>query len=271
MFHAQPLRHITMREIGEFAVPDRAIAIWWLGQSTFVFKSPCGTIAVLDPYLTDACDNSTVDIMCKRNFPSPLEPEDLVGIDLYFVTHSHRDHLDNQTLARYRNAGGKGPYLAPADAYKKLLSLGVPKEEAVMTWPNKVHTFGDLLLRTTFAIPYASDDMTHVGYVLRVKKGPCVYVTGDTAYEEVIGTSVAEQKPDVMITVINDAFRNLGPANAARLAKQINPKVAIPCHYDLMPDNMEYPRVFRTNLLQLGMADRYRELEHAVPYVYPEE
>jgi L-ascorbate 6-phosphate lactonase len=43
-----------MRQIREFSVPKNSIALWWFGQSGYIFKSPEGTLASVDLYLTDS-------------------------------------------------------------------------------------------------------------------------------------------------------------------------------------------------------------------------
>ena len=58
------------------------------------------------------------------------------------MTHSHGDHLDPETLAGYRAAGGRGPYLAPAGDGREAPQLGVPPDQILMTWPNKTCTVG---------------------------------------------------------------------------------------------------------------------------------
>jgi L-ascorbate 6-phosphate lactonase len=125
-------------------------------------------------------------------------------------------------------------------------------------------------MRGTFAIPFGADDMTHMGYIVKVATGPTVYFTGDTRYHEVLASCVAHHKPDVLVTVINP-FANLDPGQAARLAKEIDAKVVIPCHYDLFPDNSLPPRLLRSNLIVFGIGDRYRELKHGEVYAYPEK
>ncbi|HZM02032.1 MAG TPA: hypothetical protein VFC44_03325 [Candidatus Saccharimonadales bacterium] len=70
--------------------------------------------------------------------------------------------------------------------------------------------------------------------------------------------------------VINSAFCNLGPAEAALLAQELDVKVVIPCHHDLFMDNCQPPQMLRTNLKILGLGDRYRLLTHGVCYLYPE-
>jgi L-ascorbate metabolism protein UlaG (beta-lactamase superfamily) len=72
-----------------------------------------------------------------------------------------------------------------------------------------------------------------------------------------------------MVTVINGAFRNLGPAEAARLAKQLDVKIVIPCHHDMFHDNCQPPQMLRTNLIMEGIGDRYRLLERGRAYNFP--
>ena len=263
---------LTAESFRAHRVPAGAVTLWWLGQGGYVIKSPGGKLVVIDPYLSNSCRaiGESVGLNFDRLVPSPLTPAELVGIDLYAMTHSHGDHLDPETLAGYRAAGGQGPFLAPAETAEKLATLGVPPDQIWMTWPNKVHTLGDLQIRATFAIPYGDDDLTHVGYLVRVQGGPAVYFTGDTAYHEVLALGVRPHQPDILVAVVNGAFRNLAPADAAQLAKELNVKVAIPCHYDLFPDNSLPPQLLRTNLLMQGLADRYRQLQHGQPYTFPE-
>ncbi len=250
--------------------PAGAITLWWLGQAGFIFKSPAGKIAALDPYLSNSCkaigDQYGFDM--DQQVPPPIAPADLQGIDAYLLTHSHQDHLDPETLAAYRAAGGRGPWIAPAESCEKLRSLGVPPTEINLIWPNKEIEIGDLRIRATFAIPFAGDDLTHVGYLVSIADGPKFYFTGDTAYHEVLAIAAAPHQPDVLVTVINGAFRNLGPAEAALLAKQLGVKVVIPCHHDLFRDNCQPPQMLHTNLKLQSLGGCYRLLRQGEPFDY---
>ena len=264
---------LTMEELRAYQVQPGALTVWWLGQAGFLLKSPQGTLVAIDPYLSNACkaDGARMGVDADRRFPPPITPQQLVGLDLIALTHSHPDHMDTETLAAYRAAGGEGPYLAPPETWEKLQKeVGVSEQQIIMMWPNKEHTVGDLVMRATFALAPMSDDMTHVGYLVSVQGGPTFYFTGDTGYEELVAVGVRDHRPDVMFTVINGAFRNLGPAEAARLAKQIDVKVVIPCHYDLLPCTPMSPQLLHTNLVFEGIGNRYRVIDHVRPYTYPE-
>jgi L-ascorbate 6-phosphate lactonase len=263
---------LTMQQLRCFRVPQGSLTLWWLGQAGFIVKSPGGKIVAIDPYLSNSCKaiGEQIGFDMDRLVPPPMGPSDLVGIDAYAITHSHQDHLDPQTLEPYRAAGGTGPYVAPPETIEKLHALGVPASQTVMIWPNKSFTVGDVMLRATFAIPLAGDDLTHVGYLISVQNGPKVYLTGDTGYHDLLGRSVGQHKPDIVATVINGSFRNLAPAEAAQLAKEIDPKVVIPCHYDLFRDNQQAPHMLRASLHMLGIGEKYRLVEHGKPFTYPE-
>lgn len=154
--------------ISSCSVPPGKIALWWLGQATFIVKSPGGTIVVIDPYLTNSCKESAAasGFNMDRRFPVQIEPGELKDAAIV-LTHSHDDHCDRATIELYREAGGKGSYIAPGETMEKLMGMGVPRGVILLTWPNKEHRLGDLRLKGTFAIPYWNDDLTHVGYMLQ--------------------------------------------------------------------------------------------------------
>ncbi len=258
---------------GDFLVPAGRIALWWLGQAGFVVKSPGGIVAALDPYLSNSCkavgDGAGFDM--DRMLPPPLAVTGLAGIDRYCVTHSHQDHLDPETIKPFFTVDDRAKFIAPAESAEKLALIGVPPDRIEMTWPNKTTTVGDLSIRATFAIPFGGDDLTHVGYLISVDGGPRIYFTGDTAYHDVLVAGMAPFRPDVLVTVINGAFRNMGPADAATLAARLGVKVVIPCHHDLFRDNLQPPQMLRTNLRLLGMDHAYRLLKHGEVFMFPEK
>jgi L-ascorbate 6-phosphate lactonase len=264
------MKRFTMKEIKACRVPRGALTVWWLGQAGFIFKSPQGKVVTLDPYLSNSCKaiGEQNDFRMDRLVPPPIAAKDLVGIDGYLITHSHQDHLDPQTIGPYRKAGGYGPFIAPPEASERLHSLGVPEADIKMIWPNKIFTIGDLTIRATFAIPFGGDDLTHVGYLVFVKRGPTLYFTGDTAYHDLLADAVKPHKPDVMAVVINGAFRNLGPAEAALLAKRLGVKRVVPCHHDMFKDNCQPPQMLHTNLKLQGMGDAYQLLEQGVGFTF---
>ena len=257
---------LTLLQVRAHPTPAGQVTLWWLGQAGFIVKSPGGTVIALDPYLSNSCKaiGEAAGFDMNRLVPPPLAAAELAGVDAYLMTHSHQDHCDPETLAASRAAGGRGPYVAPAETVEKLRGLGVPEIELNMIWPNRSLQFGDVTVRATFAIPFAGDDLTHVGYLVSIENGPKVYFTGDTAWHDLLAEAVAPHRPDVLVAVINPAFRNLSPAEAALLARRLDVKAVIPCHHDLFSDNCQPPQMLHTNLKLQGMGDRYRLLRHGL-------
>jgi L-ascorbate 6-phosphate lactonase len=262
---------LTFSDVERLHVPAGSIALWWLGQSGYLIKSPGGRVIVIDPYLSNSCKaiGESIGVNMDRMVPIPMRPGELAGVGMYVMTHSHQDHLDPETVAGFLQAGGNAPFVAPVETVERLKSLGISADRCEVVWPNKVIQHGDLEVRATFAIPLGGDDLNHVGFLLSVAGGPRVYLTGDTAYHPVLAAAMLPHKPDVLIAVVNGAFRNMNPAEAAQLAKELDVRVVIPCHYDLFPDNSVPPRLLRTNLVIAGVdTDRYRELTHGEPFLF---
>jgi L-ascorbate 6-phosphate lactonase len=257
-----------VEEIEHHTVAIGSMALWWLGQASFILKSPQGITVAIDPYLTNSCKEGAAQagFDCSRKFPPPIQPEEL-AVDVIALTHSHQDHCDPETIMRHRASGFRGPYVAPGETMEKLLTLGLPTGEIALSWPNKEHRFGDLRLKSTLAISPAGDDVTHTGYLIFVDSGPTIYFTGDTDYHDVL-EYIAGYQPEVMVAVINGAFHNLGPNEATKLTQKLDPKVVIPCHYDLFPDNSIEPRLFRACLHNAGISDKYVELKYGKVFIY---
>ncbi len=256
-----------MRDIRAFPVEKGSVAIWWLGQNGFLFKSPEGTIAGVDLYLTDSCAalGEQAGINLARAVPVMIRPEDL-DIDLFACTHNHQDHTDPETIRQLRNKD-TFTFLGPHPSCEIFEKEGVESGRIQPAWPQCQFEFRDLRLRGMFALPTDTTDLNHMGFLLQFGNGPKIYITGDTDYTELLHEA-ADHKPDMLITCINGGFNNLSHFEAARLAASIRPKVAIPCHYDMFPDNSVDPRQFRASLTLQAPGVAYQELEHGTPFLF---
>jgi L-ascorbate 6-phosphate lactonase len=252
-------------EIHGFEVPAGSVALWFLGQNGWVLKSPGGFTVAVDPYLSDLCKGRRPNLDQARQVPVYIEPAAL-KVDLLACTHSHLDHACPVTIAGGRKAGTRR-FLGPAETLTVFEKAGVPADERIPFWPNHVLRFADLTFTGTFALPTDHTDLTHMGFIIAVRDGPVLYITGDTADTPILRTA-ARHRPDLMIVCINAGFRNLSHWQAAELVRDIDPETAIPCHYDMFPDNTCPPHMFRASLAVLGIEEKYRLLQHATPFVY---
>lgn len=254
-----------MREIREFPVPRGAVGIWWLGQNGFLFKSPEGTIAGVDLYLTNSCDGLVPGVDLSRQVPVLIPPGEIEA-DILACTHNHQDHTDPETIRGLRNKDAIR-FVGPPPSCAVFQAEGVESGRITAAWPLCDLEFKDLRLRGTFALPTDDSDLNHMGFVLQFGAGPRIYITGDTADHELLA-SAARFEPELMITVINGGFNNLSHWEAAGLAAKIKPRAAVPCHYDMFPDNSVPPGQFRAALGLRAPEVRYQELKHGEPFLF---
>ena len=254
-----------MQQIRDFQVPKKAVAMWWLGQSGYIFKSPEGTTASTDLYLTDSCAALSTDLDLSRRVPVLIEPEDL-NIDIFCCTHNHQDHTDPETIRRLRNKDTTH-FVGPQPSCSVFRTEKIEGGRIVPSWPDCELEFKDLKIKGTFAMPTDTTDLNHMGFVFQFGNGPKVYVTGDTAYTELL-LGAARHSPDLMITVINAGFNNISHFEAADIAGKIKPKAAIPSHYDMFRDNAVDPKQFRASLKLKAEGVGYQELKHGEPFVF---
>ncbi len=254
-----------MSAIRTFAVPRNSVALWWLGQNGYIFKSPEGTLVSVDLYLTDCCEKKYPGLDLRRQIPVLIPPSE-VNVDVYTCTHSHSDHCDPETIEGLRNKDAIA-FVGSGECEALYRGAKIESGRIHTVWPRAVFETKDLRLSATFALPTDETDLNHVGFVLQFGNGPKIYITGDTDHHPLL-YSAAEHQPDLLITCINGGFNNLSHWEAADVAAKIKPKMAIPCHYDMFRDNSVDPHQFRVALKQLSPDTAYQELQHGVPFIF---
>lgn len=254
-----------MDRIRNFPVPKKSVAIWWLGQSGYIFKTPERTLAGVDLYLTNSCAGLYKEIDLSRQVPVLIQPQEL-DIDVFICTHNHQDHTDPETIRGLRNKDTM-QFVGPHPSCAIFRAEHVEESRIVPSWPDCGIEFRDLGIRGTIAIPTDDTDLNHMGYVFQFGSGPKIYITGDTDFHELL-FSAAKHSPELLITCINGGFNNLSHWEAAGLASRIHPRAAIPCHYDMFPDNSVDPKQFEAALHMKAPDVRYQELIHGEPLVF---
>ncbi len=254
-----------MEEIAKFDVPERGMAIWFLGQNGWIVKSPGGTVIAVDPYLSDAIKGRRPDLDTARQVPVPIPPHRL-KVDLYLCTHSHADHACAETIAGSRKAGTRH-FAGPVETHPLFARAGVAAEDRHVTYPKQVYVIGDVRITGTFALPTDATDLNHMGFVIAVRGGPRFYITGDSAPSALL-RSAKEHAPQIMAVCINGGYGNLSHWEAAELVRDIDPELALPCHFDMFADNSCPPHLFGASLTILGIGEKYRLPGYSEPVVY---
>jgi L-ascorbate 6-phosphate lactonase len=256
-----------MQSIRDFRVKSDEIAIWFMGQNGFVLKDCSDLLIGIDLYLTDSCAITFAHwpFRLNRQLPIFVEPEDL-RIDIFVTTHSHQDHADPETIRRMNKA--KTTFIGPYDSLRIYRESGVPDSSQQLVHPGQIMDLSATVqMQATFALPTDATDLNHTGVLLDFANGVRFYNTGDTAYAEHLST-LLPNGVDVCTICINGGFRNLAAGQAAAVVNAIQPRVVIPCHYDMMVNNVGSPQMFRAALELAGSTAEFVVLPYYEPWIY---
>ena len=200
-----------------------------------------------------------------RQLPIFIEPEDL-DIDVFVTTHSHDDHADPETLRRMNKQHTQ--FIGPFNSIQVYRKCGVPESCMQIIHPGETVELNDSTsIQATFAIPTDATDLNHTGVLCRFSNGLTFYSTGDTAYADVLG-ALLPVEVDVCAICINGGFHNLAPLEAANLIRQIRPRLVVPCHYDMMVNNVGSPAMFRVALDLVGCNALFKMMSYYEPWLY---
>lgn len=241
--------HAANRKDGNFR-------LWWLGQSGFLLQWD-GVHVLLDPYLSESLTRkySQTDKPHVRMTELVVDPVRLSFVDIAASTHNHTDHLDAETL---------GPILAANPNVK--LVIGEANREFVAqrlkSDPAKPVGLDDGTSAEISGIRFHGVASAHealerdeqgrskyLGYVLEFG-GWRLYHSGDTVRYEGMAEKLRPFQVDAALLPINGRKPerrvpgNLFGREAAQLAKDIQAKLAIPCHFEMFEFNTAPPDDF---------------------------
>lgn len=256
-----------MRSIRNFQVPEGSLAIWYLGQNGFILKDALSPLIGIDLYLTNSCAEDFKDLPFRldRQLPIFIAPEDL-DVDVVVTTHSHQDHADAATIRRMPKPEHV-LFVGPFDSCRVYERCGVLKRSCRLLHPGETLKLGTTSLTATFALPTDNMDLNHTGVLVAFSNGITFFNTGDTAWAERL-PSLLPNGVDICAVCINGGFHNLAPEQAAAIVKAVSPRVAVPCHYDMMVNNVGSPGMFRVALERAGVSASFHMLSYYEPWLY---
>ncbi|MBB6053611.1 MBL fold metallo-hydrolase [Armatimonas rosea] len=228
--------------------PD-TLHVWWLGQSGYLVAYN-GTRLLLDPYLSDSLTEkyAATDKPHTRMTERVVAPERLTGITAVTSSHNHTDHLDAQTLLPLFASNPSTRLVVPAENLPFATNRLGESAPVVGLAIGTSTTVGDIRLT---AVPAAHEELLpcYAGFIVQL--GPwTLYHSGDTIPYDGMEALLRPYKVDIAFLPINGRLPerrvsgNLWGDEAARLAKAIGAKCAIPGHYELFAFNTESPERF---------------------------
>jgi L-ascorbate metabolism protein UlaG (beta-lactamase superfamily) len=169
-----------------------------------------------------------VDPFFSEN-PAAAITSDKVVADFILVTHGHHDHLGD-TLAIAKRSGSLVISNGVICSWLRKQGIKVHNQQIGGGFN---HPFG--YLKSTFAIhgstlPDGSDGGNPCGFLLTTGERKKVYIAGDTG---LFGDMklIGEEEIDLAILPIGDNY-TMGPSDALRAVKFLNPRYVIPYHYN---------------------------------------
>lgn len=230
-------------------VSSNQLCLWWLGQSGYSLQWN-GERLLIDPYLSDSLTKKYEhsDKPHVRMSERVMDPELLKGISVVSSSHNHTDHLDAETLVPVLKNNPGIRFVIP-EANRSFVKERVQCE---MNFPvglndGEQYTVGAF---TFYGIPAKHNEIERdeqgrckfMGYVISF--GPYhIYHSGDTLWFDELPGLLKPFSIDVALLPINGnkperkVAGNLNAMEAVRLAKQIEARYVIPCHYDMFTFN----------------------------------
>jgi len=231
----------------------------WYGHAAFVLKTPRGTVLAIDPWFSN-----------PSNRDGKVAPPEKV--DFILVTHGHSDHVGDAVALAQRT---KAQFVGAFELAQALAGAGYPADQATMATAGNMGGTIDLtdevavtIVPAVHSSGFKKDEHSPmeyggnpVGFVIKVKGGPTIYHTGDTAPFSDMQLFAKRRGPiDVMLACIGGHF-TMDPTGAALAARFVQPRQIVPMHFGTFPVLDGTPAQLRQAIQQSGVKTKVTEMK----------
>lgn len=257
-------------------------AVFYLGQETILIKV-CGRYLLFDPYLTDYVDRnfSTEAVVWKRNYPSPITPDELDFIDYVFCSHDHGDHTDPESLSSIAKASPNARFIGGEPVCRAYRSAcGIEEERIIPVCADQ--TFEpEAGIRIT-PIPSAHEELhpdgagsyRELGFIVEAggirfyHAGDCCMYEGLTGRVKGVDMAFMPVNGRDYFRLSNDIIGNFDCVEAVSLASAAEINVLVPIHFDLYDVNCVSPAYFVDCLKKIAPNQQFHIFAPGEKYIF---
>ncbi len=208
----------------------------YFSHSAFQITTDSGKVILIDPFLDD-------------NPTSPVKSDEIKKADFIILTHGHGDHIGDAFKIAERT---KPLFICVNELANYCVDKGFTAHNMHI---GGAYNFEFGRVKWTIAHHGSqTPEGTYAGEpagVLLTIDGKTIYNTGDTGLFLDMKLIGEMNSVDYMILPIGDNF-TMGIDDAVKAVEFVNPKVAIPMHYDTWPPIEADPKVFEAKLNAVG-------------------
>ena len=194
-----------------------ATRVCWLGHACLLLESD-GQRVLIDPFLTGN--------------PAASTTAEKVPADFILVSHGHGDHVGDAVAISQRTSA---TIVCNYEISEWFAKKGV-KAHGMQHGGGFNFPFGRVKMTLAFhgsALPDGSNGGNPAGFLIRFNDGVTVYDAADTG---LFGDMrlIGEEGVDLAMLPIGDNY-TMGPDDAVRAVKLIQPRKVFPIHYNTFP------------------------------------
>jgi len=190
----------------------------WLGHACLLFECD-GKHVLIDPFLSGN--------------PKAAAKATEVSADFILISHGHSDHVGDAVAIAKRTGA---TVICNFEISQWLEKQGLKKVHGMLHGGGHTFPFGRVKLTLAFhgsALPDGSNGGNPCGFLLTCNDGKRVHDAADTG---LFGDMklIGEEGIDLALLPIGDNY-TMGPDDALRAVKLLNPKRVVPIHYGTFP------------------------------------